>query len=63
MEMSYPKKPKEVMGLAGRVTTLSRFVSRVTDHYVPFFDVLKGSKRFKWTNKCEQAFQALKVHL
>ena len=25
--------------------------------------MLKGSKRFKWTDKCEQAFQALKEHL
>ena len=26
-------------------------------------NVLKGSKRFEWTDKCEQAFQALKKHL
>ena len=25
--------------------------------------MLKGSKRFEWTDKCEQAFQALKEHL
>ena len=25
--------------------------------------MLKGSKEFKWTNKCEQAFLALKEHL
>ena len=25
--------------------------------------MLKGSKRSEWTNKCEQAFQALKEHL
>ena len=44
LEMSSPKKPKEVMSLAGRVTALSRFVSRATDYCAPFFDVLKGSK-------------------
>ena len=27
LEMSSPKKPKEVMSVAGRVATLSRFVS------------------------------------
>ena len=63
MEMSSPKKPKEVMNLAGRVAALSRFMSRATDHCASFFDVLKGSKRFEWIDKCEQAFQALKEHL
>ncbi|PON34666.1 Ribonuclease H, partial [Parasponia andersonii] len=40
-----------------------QFVSRSTDKYQPFFEVLKGSKRFEWTKKCEQAFQELKKHL
>ena len=63
LKMNSPKKPKEVMSLAGRVATLSRFVPRVTDRYAPFFDVLKGSKRFEWPDKCEETFQALKEHL
>ena len=63
LEMRSPKKPKKVTSLTGRVAVLSRFVSRVTDRYAPFFDMLKGSKRFKWTNKCKQVFQALKEHL
>ena len=25
--------------------------------------MLKGFKRFEWTDKCEQAYQALKEHL
>ena len=63
LKMNSPKKPKEVMTLASRVAALSRFVSQVTDHYALFFNVLKGSKRFEWIDKCEQAFQALKKHL
>ena len=63
LEMSSPKKPREVMSLASRVTVLSRFMSRATDHCAPFFDMLKGSKKFEWTKKGEQAFQALKEHL
>ena len=63
LEMSSTKKPKEVISLVGRVIALSRFVSRATDSSAPFFDVLKGSRNFKWTDKCEQAFQALKEHL
>ena len=38
-------------------------MSRVIDRCEPFFDVLKGPKKFKWTNRCEHAFQALKEHL
>ena len=60
LEMSSPKKPKEVMSLIDRVVALSRLVSRVTDRCTLFFDVLKGSKKFKWTDKCKQAFLALK---
>ena len=61
--MSSPRKPKEVMRLAGRVAVLSYFVSSATDHCTPFFDMLKGSKKFEWTKKCEQAFLALEEHL
>ena len=31
LDMNLPWKPKEVMSLAGKVATLSRFVSRATD--------------------------------
>ena len=63
LEMSSPKKPIEVISLTGRMAALSQFVSRAKNHCATFFDVLKGSKRFEWKNKCEQAFQALKEYL
>ena len=63
LEMSSLKKPKEVMSLVGKVAVLSRFVLWAANHCMPFFDVLKRSKKFEWTNKCEHAFQALKEHL
>ena len=28
-----------------------------------FFDILKGSKKFEWMDKCKQAFLGLKEHL
>ena len=56
LEMSSPKKPKEVMSLVGRVAVVSGFVSRVRDHCASFFDVLKEFKKFEWTNKCKQVF-------
>ena len=61
--MRSSRKLKEMMSLVGRVTALSRFVSRAIDRYVPFFDMLKGSKKLEWTDKCEDAFQAPKDHL
>ena len=54
--MSSPTKTKEVMSLAGRVVVLSGFMSRTIDHWAPFLNELKGSKKFEWTEKCEQAF-------
>ena len=42
---------------------MNRFVSRSTDKCLPFFNVLRGSKEFVWTEKCERAFQELKVYL
>ena len=63
LEMSSPRKPKEVISLTGKVAILIHFVSRAIDRCTPFFDVLKGSTRFEWTEKCEQAFLALKEHL
>ena len=62
LEMSSPRKPKEVMSLAGRVATLSHFALRATDCYAPFFDLLKGSKKFEWIDKFEQSILAFKEH-
>ena len=63
IDMWSPSKTKEVQSLTGRVAALSRFISRATDKCLPFFDSLKGSKRFLWDDKCEQAFRALKEYL
>ena len=52
LDMSSPKKPTKVMGLASIVAVSSRSVSRATDHCVFFFDVLKRSKKFEWNEKC-----------
>ena len=63
LEMQSPCKPKEVQSLVGQVIALSRFVSRSTENCLPFFNALKGGKKFEWTEKCEVAFQQLKEHL
>ena len=58
-----PSKTKEVQSLTRRVAALSRFISKATEKCLLFFDALKGSTRFSWDDKCEQAFRALKEYL
>ena len=61
MELAPPKTVKEMQSLNGKIATLNRFVSRVTDKCLPFFRTLKRS--FEWTDECQQAFENLKVYL
>ena len=61
LDMPSPSSIKEVQRLTGRITALSRFVSRASDKCQPFFQVLK--KAFQWDTKCEEAFSALKTYL
>ena len=61
LNMKPPQSIKEVQSLTGRVAALNKFVSKATDKCLPFFKVLK--KAFKWTDKCQKAFQDLKTYL
>ncbi|RDX74026.1 hypothetical protein CR513_46276, partial [Mucuna pruriens] len=45
----------------GRVTTLSRFISRVVEMAMPIFGTLKKGGKFIWTLECEEAFLCLKA--
>ena len=58
--MPSPRKHKDVQSLTGRMAALSRFISNSTDRCLPFFNLLRGGKKFEWT---ELAFQELKKHL
>ena len=61
--MPSPQRYKDVQSLTGRVATLNRFMSRATDKWITFFNILRGSKKFEWTEECEQDFHQLKTHL
>ena len=52
-----------MQSLTGRVAALNRFILKATDKCLPFFESLKGNKRFLWDENCEQAFKALKEYL
>lgn len=61
--MKAPSRPREVQSLMGRIAALSWFVLKSTDWCKPFFDTLRGEKKFKWTSECQDAFDELKKQL
>ena len=63
IDMPSPRRHKDVQSLTGRMAALSRFISKSTDRGLPFFNLLRGGKKFEWTEECELAFQELKKHL
>ena len=52
-----------MQSLIVKVAALNRFISKAMDKCLPFFESLKGNKRFLWDEKCEQVFKALKAYL
>ena len=46
LDMRSPSKTKEVKSLTVRVAALNRFILKATDKCLPFFESLKGNKRF-----------------
>ena len=45
------------------LVTLNRFISKFSDCYRPFYQLLKKWKGFRWDDECEKAFQDLKEYL
>ncbi|KAM6580325.1 hypothetical protein CsatA_004099 [Cannabis sativa] len=41
------------------MTALNRFISKSTDKCLPFFNTLRGNKKFEWTEECEEAFKSI----
>jgi hypothetical protein len=46
MEMQEPISMKDVQKLIGRVASLNRFIPRVAERSLPFFQVLRSAKNF-----------------
>ncbi|XP_010430672.1 PREDICTED: uncharacterized protein LOC104714901 [Camelina sativa] len=57
------KNTREVQCLTRQIAALNRFISRSTDKCLPFYQLLRGNKRFEWDKKCESAFKELKDYL
>ncbi|CAL2276959.1 unnamed protein product [Prunus armeniaca] len=64
LDMAIPKTIKDIQSLTGRVAALTKFISKATDRYAPFFKALKGSKRsIAWIAECDKAFNELKEYM
>ncbi|KAG7588540.1 Ribonuclease H-like superfamily [Arabidopsis suecica] len=63
LTMPSPRNIKEVQRLTGRIAALNRFISKSTDKCLPFYQILKGNKIFRWDDQCEAAFGQLKTYL
>jgi hypothetical protein len=61
--MQDPVFVKDVQKLKGRVVVLNRFVSRAAERSLPFFQVLRSTKNFQWSETQKQAFHELKDYL
>ena len=57
------KNVKDVQKLLGCMAALSRFISRLGEKGLPFFKLLKASKKFAWTEEADVAFTQLKAFL
>ena len=56
LEMPSPRSRKEVQSLTGKVAALNHFISKSTDKCLPFYNLLRGNKKFEWTEECEQHY-------
>ena len=63
LDLPSPRNSCEVQRLTGRNTALYRFISRSTDKCLPFYDLLRGNKKFIWNERCEEAFEQHKCYL
>jgi hypothetical protein len=61
VEMQDPVSVEDVQKLIGRVAALNRFIPRAAERSLPFFQVLRSSKNFQWSEAQKQAFQELRL--
>jgi hypothetical protein len=62
-EMRPPLNLKERQRLAGCMAALGRFVARSGEKALPFFKLMKRTRKFEWIPKADKAFAELKRYL
>jgi len=60
VEMRNPKNLKEIQRLVGRLTSLARFLPRLTEKIKPILKIMKKQTAYKWDDQCEATFQQIK---
>ena len=63
INMKHLSFKKEIQQLNGRITALSRFISRSAERCLPFFKTLRQAKDFSWSDEYRQSFEDLKRYL
>src|SRR3954463_13802912 len=58
--MQEPTDVKGVKQLTGKLAALSRFISRLGERTLPFYQLLRKGEKFEWTEEARQAFADLK---
>ncbi|KAL0347892.1 UNVERIFIED_CONTAM: hypothetical protein Scaly_1805200 [Sesamum calycinum] len=61
--MKVKSKVNEIQRLTGRIAVLSRFISKSSKKSLPFFNVLRKAKSFKWGSECQSSFNEFKKYL
>lgn len=56
-----PTSLKEVHIFVGRLTSLSRFLPRLSEKIRPIMKTLKKADKFAWSSECEVAFEVVNV--
>jgi hypothetical protein len=59
-EMHPPRNLKEMQRLAGCMASLGRFITRSREKGLPFFKLMKRTRKFEWTPEADKAFTELK---
>src|SRR3954464_15713889 len=61
--MQEPVNIKGVQQLTGRLAALSRFISRLGERTMPFYQLLGKGGKFEWTEEARNTFSDLKKTL
>jgi ABC-type transporter Mla subunit MlaD len=63
MQMQFLQGKKDVQKLTGRIASLNQFISKLVEHSLPFFTILRGSAKVEWGAEQQKAFEDLKSYL
>jgi dsDNA-binding SOS-regulon protein len=58
--MELPRSFQQVQQLEGWVAALSRFITKLGETALPFYQLMKKSEKFEWTSEAQDAFDNLK---